>query len=438
MEDRFAHVRAWNARRSETGWWHSLELPDGRILEGVSTLESQRRRLAQFPIPERLTGKRVLDIGTWDGWFAFEMERRGAEVVAIDRWDNPRFRELHAMLGSRVDYRQMDVYELTPERIGRFDIVLFMGVLYHLKHPLAALERVCALATDFAAVESFILREEHLPGAGVESRALLEFYETTEFGGEATNWCAPSLPCLLAFCRTAGFARVELTNVLEYSASVACYRRWEAPPPDAPEGPELADLFHDTADGINFQSRYDEYAACTFHWPGPPLEIADVKPEVGGYGVIPIHVKHAHADLWQVNFKLPPGLPAGWHDATLRIGPSRPGSKLRLAVDVPLEVSRIEVRGVRDARTGIENQLDLSRGKWLSLWIEGLPENADRNNLGVFAAGRRLRVTYIEPPRDGARQINIEFPEDSPPGSHEVRVAIGDRRGDPVSVIVSA
>jgi tRNA (mo5U34)-methyltransferase len=438
MEDRFAHVRAWDAKRSETGWWHSLELPDGSVIEGVSTLESQRRRIAQFPIPERLTGKRVLDIGTWDGWFAFEMERRGAEVMAIDCWDNPRFRQLHAMLGSRVDYRLMDVYELTPERIGRFDIVLFMGVFYHLKHPLAALERVCALATDFAAVESFILREEHLPGAGVDSRVLLEFYETSEFGGQTTNWCAPSLPCLLAFCRTAGFARVELTNVLEYSASVACYRRWQAPSPDAPSGPELADLSHDSNDGINFRSGYDDYVACTFYWPGPAPEISDVKPEVDGYGVIPIHVQHKHAELWQVNFKLPPGLSAGWHDATLRIGPSHPGSKLRLAVDVPLEVSRIEIRGLGDARTGLANQLDLSHGKWLSLWIEGLPENADRNNLRVFAAGLRMRVTFIEPPREAARQINVEVPEGFPPGSHEVYATIGDQRSDPMPVSFSA
>ena len=101
----------------------------------------------------------MLDIGAWDGWFSFEMERRGAEVLAIDNWDNPRFHEARAMLNSRVEYQQIDMYDLTLERVGRFDIVLFMGVLYHLKHPLLALERVCALTTEMAAVDSFILRE---------------------------------------------------------------------------------------------------------------------------------------------------------------------------------------------------------------------------------------------------------------------------------------
>src|SRR6202046_5001162 len=141
------------------GWYHSMELPDGRVIAGFQSIERLRARIAQFHIPGDLRGKRVLDIGAWDGWFSFEMERRGAEVLAIDNWDNPRFHQARAMLNSRVEYRQMDMYELTPERVGRFDIVLFLGVLYHLKHPLLALERVCALATGLAAVGSLLLRE---------------------------------------------------------------------------------------------------------------------------------------------------------------------------------------------------------------------------------------------------------------------------------------
>src|SRR3974390_1449716 len=153
-------VKQWDEMRSGKGWWHSFELPDGSRIDGVHDVGVLKQRIAHFPIPEDLHGQRVLDICTWDGWYSFEMERRGARVMAIDNWDNPRFRQVHAMLGSRVEYRRMDLYELTRERVGRFDIVLFMGVLYHLKHPLLALERVCALTTGMAAVESFVLRDE--------------------------------------------------------------------------------------------------------------------------------------------------------------------------------------------------------------------------------------------------------------------------------------
>src|SRR5690242_5072902 len=158
-ENPFQYVRLLGSwMESRGGWWHSFELPDGTIVEGANDLIGLRSGLARFPIPEDLTGKRVLDIGAWDGWFSFEMEKRGAEVLAIDNWDNPRFHQMRQMMGSSVEYRIMDVYELTPERIGRFDLVLFLGVLYHLKHPILALERVAALSTDMAAVESFVLR----------------------------------------------------------------------------------------------------------------------------------------------------------------------------------------------------------------------------------------------------------------------------------------
>src|SRR5436305_6075681 len=126
MPDPFDSIRHWREQRSEKGWWHSFEMPDGSRIDGVNTLESLKNRIGQFPIPQDLRGKRVLDIGTWDGWFAFEMERRGAEVVAIDCWDNPLFREVHSRLGSRGDYRPVDMYHFTPDRVARFDIVLFM------------------------------------------------------------------------------------------------------------------------------------------------------------------------------------------------------------------------------------------------------------------------------------------------------------------------
>ena len=208
---RFSYIQDWNRKLRELGWWHSFEMPDGSLIEGVCSLDGLRRRLARFPIPADLTGKRVLDIGAWDGFFSFELEKRGAEVVAIDCWDNERFRLMRSMLNSRVDYRIHDMYELTPGTVGTFDIVIFFGVLYHLKHPLLALERVCALTNDLACVDTFVADDG-------QPNPRMEFYEHAELGGQTDNWVGPNIPCLLAFCRTAGFARVEFRGTLEHSA----------------------------------------------------------------------------------------------------------------------------------------------------------------------------------------------------------------------------
>ncbi|HYP07834.1 MAG TPA: methyltransferase domain-containing protein, partial [Bryobacteraceae bacterium] len=179
--DRFGYVRGWHSKLRELGWWHSFELPDGSVVEGVCDLPGLKHRLAQFPIPQDLTGKRVLDVGAWDGFFSFEMEKRGAEVVAVDCWDNERFRLMRSMLNSRVEYRIHDMYELTPATVGTFDIVVFFGVLYHLKHPLLALERVCALTTDLACVDTFVSEDDSpIPR--------MEFYEHAELGGQTDNW----------------------------------------------------------------------------------------------------------------------------------------------------------------------------------------------------------------------------------------------------------
>jgi hypothetical protein len=138
-----------------------------------------------------------------------------------------------------------------------------MAVFYHRKHPLLSLERVCALTIDMAAVDSFILLEQDRAGDGIEGRPVMEFYETNEMGGQTDNWVGPSLECLLAFCRTAGFARVELRSVIQHSACLACFRRWPATgggrnsgETEANPGPELIDATHN---GNNYSGDQNGY-----------------------------------------------------------------------------------------------------------------------------------------------------------------------------------
>jgi tRNA (mo5U34)-methyltransferase len=433
----FEYVRSWDAERVEKGWWHSFELPDGSVIQGVNSVESLRKRLEQFPIPAELKGKRALDIGCWDGWFSFELERRGAEVVAIDCWDNPRFREIHSIYRSRVDYREMDMYELTPATVGRFDIVLFMGVLYHLKHPLLALERVCALTTDLAVVDSFILREGQHPPEQLR-RPLLEFYETDEMGGQTDNWFGPSLPALLGMCRVAGFARVELRSVLEFGAQVACYRRWEEP-----EGPGepviLQTALHAENFGVNFRSDRDSYVAIWFDSP-VPLNFDNVQPEVSGFGSRPLSVTELREHFWQVNFKLPPLTRAGWHEVRVRLAGGPRSNPQSIAVDVPLEVGWVRLGKVCDGTTWKPAELDTAKGSAISFWVEGLPENADLNNVTATLGGQKLRMLYLEPVpkaatkgllsrvRGGpARQANAALTGAPPVGRVPLVVAVGGK-----------
>src|ERR1700756_1225374 len=111
--DASQRVRQWDRERAQKGWWHSFELPGGRVIEGVADLASLKHRLAQFPIPDDLTGKRVLDIGAWDGWFSFEMERRGAHVIALEASTETKILEAKKKLRSRIDVRFGDIGVLT-------------------------------------------------------------------------------------------------------------------------------------------------------------------------------------------------------------------------------------------------------------------------------------------------------------------------------------
>jgi tRNA (mo5U34)-methyltransferase len=425
--DPLAYVEDWHRRFSETGWWHSFELPDGTAIAGVNSLDAQKTRIARFPIPADLSGKRVLDIGAWDGWFTFEMERRGAEVVAIDRWDNPRFREMHAALGSRADYRQMNVYDVSPAKLGRFDIVLFLGVLYHLKHPLLALERVCSVTRDFAAFESFALTDRFLPGLQVERYPLLQFFERDDFGGQFDNWFAATPQCLLAMCRTAGFARAELLEVHDYGAAVACYRHWDENPGAAHAAPLLHAAVHAENFGINFCSAEDEYVQCqaesAAHWTSE-----NVQAEVGGLGAAAASVVKSAEGIWLCTLKLPPGLDAGWRNVRVRTRDCAWSNALRIAVDIPQHAAKIEIAAVCDGIDWTPGRVSL-RHRHLSLWVRGLPENADRANVTVTLEGRRQSVPFAGPAdAAGLRQINVVADARIAPGRCRVQAAFGGAR----------
>lgn len=428
---------AWNRLCMEAfaakGFYHSIPLKDGGVLEGIQSVEQLEARVREFPLPDSLAGKRVLDIGTWDGYFAFEMEKRGAEVVAIDSTEIENFYIARELLGSKAGYHVMDVYELDPKRIGRFDVVLFLGVLYHLKHPLYALEKVCSVTREMAIVESYVINEA--PGPEIPA---LEFYETDELLGQMDNWCGPNAQCLLAFCRAAGFARVELLNIHRQRALVACYRQW-GPEPDAPEAaaPLLNAATHSSDYGLNFQTSKDEYVSAFFKSPEPDLTVDTVFPEVGPYASRPVAVVHHGGDGWQANFKLPPGLEPGWHEVRLRTTRSGYSDAVRIAVDIPARVERLAIRDACDGLSWERGVVRLSEPARLSFWLEGLPENADRANVRVRLGGRRMFVQdVVQDPSKNAWQVNVPLPAGFPAGEHELTVVCGGVAAAPVLIRV--
>lgn len=161
-------------------------------------------------VPASLTGKRVLDIGAWNGCCSFECERRGAaEVIAIgpENPDHAGFTDMKQFLGSKVEYRAGTIYDLQPDRIGKFDVVLCFGVLYHLRHPLLGLDMVRRICASDLHLETY-----YMPDPTEEPvRPLLEFYRKAELNGDPSNWFGPNKAALVEMVASSGFDVLSLS-----------------------------------------------------------------------------------------------------------------------------------------------------------------------------------------------------------------------------------
>ncbi|HEY4916683.1 MAG TPA: DUF1698 domain-containing protein [Solirubrobacteraceae bacterium] len=195
------------AARTDIVWHQRFELAPGIFTPGTNDVDWL---LHTAGVPADLTGASVLDIGTTNGGAAFTLERRGASrVLATDIVDSTHFGfdAIRSALGSNVAFRQLSVYELSRVITEPFDFVVFWGVLYHLRHPLLALDNVRAVTRGTAYVETAVCDSE-LPGD--TDIALARFYRRDELGGDSSNWFAPNVHGLLEWCRS---CRLEPGNV---------------------------------------------------------------------------------------------------------------------------------------------------------------------------------------------------------------------------------
>ncbi len=216
-------------------WFHTIDLGDGLVTPGK---DETFRKLEWLALPESLESRSVLDVGAWDGFFSFEAERRGAErVLATDSfaWEEPAwgpkgwgtragFDLAHRALKSKVEARGIDVLDLDPETIGTFDLVLFLGVLYHLPHPLLGLEKVASVCSNQLILETHV----DLLDLG---RPAMAFYPGEALAGDDSNWWGPNMKALEAMLRYVGFTRVEVVHreARRYRFARAAYRRMRGP-----------------------------------------------------------------------------------------------------------------------------------------------------------------------------------------------------------------
>jgi tRNA (mo5U34)-methyltransferase len=210
-------------RIAELGpWFHYIDLAGERTAPHHFLGDYPGAKWARIApaLPADLTGKSVLDIGCNAGFYSIEMKRRGAErVVGID--SDPRYLEQARLaaevLGTNIELRQMSVYDV-PDLRERFDLVLFMGVFYHLRYPLLALDlvvehvlggmlvfqsmlrgetHVAEVADDYDFQEQDVFRRRGWP--------VLHFVEN-RYAADPTNWWIPNRACAEAMLRSAGLS----------------------------------------------------------------------------------------------------------------------------------------------------------------------------------------------------------------------------------------
>jgi tRNA (mo5U34)-methyltransferase len=225
------------AQADAFGWYHTIDLGNGVVTKGISVQETSADVLPD------VADRSVLDIGAWDGRFSFAAEQRGASrVVALDHYawgvdfvargaywveciengtlpDQGRdetdfwhpdlpgqrgFNFAKAALDSKVEAVVGDFQKIDLDQLGQFDVVLYLGVLYHMKEPLTCLERLFAVTKEVAVIET-----EAVHIQGFDNEVLLQFHAGSSLRTDFGNWYVPTIEALHNLCRAAGFREVR-------------------------------------------------------------------------------------------------------------------------------------------------------------------------------------------------------------------------------------
>lgn len=220
-------------------WFHRIDLGGGLFTKTESVMGEpvdhplDNWRTIQKLLPLDLSDKTLLDVGCNAGFYAFEAKRRGARRVLGVDGQRQHVRQglfVRKVLGLDVEFRRLNVYELNARTAGRFDITLALGLLYHLKHPILALENLYQVTKELLVIETAIMPPTQTPESFAysfgELKTLLHPLAYVENAPEAKeqvfNWFLPGVEALLALLRNTGFAEVELVEVKDDRAVVVC------------------------------------------------------------------------------------------------------------------------------------------------------------------------------------------------------------------------
>ncbi len=196
----------------EDYWFLQIDLGNGIVTPGWS--RPKEDKLPVFGLPDDMSGMRVLDIGCAEGFFSFEAERRGArEVIAIDPFPASirRFNICRNALNSNVIGIVGSVYDLDPRSFGTFDLVMFFGVLYHLRHPLLALEKIEAVTG-----RTMLMQTRSFQSSSLKDEPLARFYRDGVQSGpgdapihDPSVFWEPNASCIREMLLHVGFVNVE-------------------------------------------------------------------------------------------------------------------------------------------------------------------------------------------------------------------------------------
>jgi len=193
-------------------WWHPIKIK-GHVTPGMN--EETEDTFNNLGLPEDLTGKTVLDIGAWDGYYSFGCEQRKAKrVVASDKfvwtnnmiggywWNNDEgFNFAHKHLNSKVEKLLASVEELDPATHGKFDIVMMLGVIYHAKDPVGYLQKAFDMSNDLVIIETHVdLMDLEYPAA--------RYYVSDELNNDKTNYWGPNALAVRGMMQDIGFKEI--------------------------------------------------------------------------------------------------------------------------------------------------------------------------------------------------------------------------------------